>query len=243
VWFDPGSSGAPWRAELLDPRWARAPFFELCQNPDLTTCPIATDPPAFRAVIEGGTLSVAFHNPADDDQAGDDAVFIGIGSPGVANAVAAKILLDTSTDPIDVPTGVPADPTPPAPNAAFTVSWSSASNASSAANWSPLTLGMPTWLNSVASWRSPPGAPQGAWAITFKVDLAALGYTVPISTRVQLFLGTRYEGSNGTPLSLPNVTSDTVAGAETNIPASKTSPGWIDFTSPLPGCAGGITLR
>ncbi|HVR20779.1 MAG TPA: hypothetical protein VMS65_13810, partial [Polyangiaceae bacterium] len=239
TWFEPASGNGPWRPELLDPRWARAPVFELCENADFTTCPTANEPPGFRAVIERGTLSVAFYNPADDDQTGDDAVFIGIASPNGSNVVVGKILLDTVAEPVGVPSGLPSDAEPPAPNAASTVSWSSVS---SATNGSSLTLGIPDWLHSVASWRAPPDFPSGGWAITFKVDLARLGHTVPISTPVRLFVGTRYQKSDDTTVSLPNITSDTVAGADTIVPANKTSPGWVDFTPPEPGCTGGISL-
>lgn len=243
TWFEAASDSARWRAELLDPRWSRGPVFALCENADFTTCPSAHDPPAFRAVLERGTLSVAFYNRADDDQAGDDAVFIGIASPGASSAVAAKISLDIVAEQVDVPPPVASDAEAPAPNSDSTVSWSSASDASDATHWSSPTPGIPDWVHSIASWRAPPDFPDGGWAITFKVDLTRLGYTVPTSTPVRLFVGTRFRESDGTLVSLPNITSDTVADSETIVPGNTESSGWVDFESPEPGCTGGLTLR
>jgi hypothetical protein len=246
VWFDPAPSTATWRAELHDPRWAGAPALNLCDNPNLDLCGLGTVQAQVRVLLDGTDLYVSFENLVDDGQNSDDAVFIGIGSNGVLGARMAKVTVDTSASVISTTPPV-TDPTPPAPNGAFTVGWAQASNANGAASWdATLTLGFPpavapattSWLQKVATWRQA----GTTWAITFKVDLAQFGYAIPITTNIPLFLGTRHTPAVGSAVPLPNVTADTVAAAESIVPGNKTN--WTTYTPPAGpgGCSAGVTI-
>ncbi len=242
VWLDPAPSTATWRAELSDPRWAGAPLLNLCNNPDLSTCPIGNPDVQVRALLNGTDLYVAFQNLSDDTvEGGDDFVFLGIGDP-TAGAKMVKVLLHYSGLPISPAPSV-ADTTPPKENSAFSIQYSQASNASNGSSWATLSTGFPpavlpateSWLKDVASWTGSPGV---AWGVTMRIDLSQFGYTDPISSNIPLFFGSRYNTSAETVV-LPT-TSDTVGGDESIVPGDKAT--WTLFSAPASGCAGGIRL-
>jgi hypothetical protein len=243
-WFGPDATSDPWRAELNDPRWAGAAPFSLCTNPDLSACPVGLEQAEFRAFVSGTQLYVAVHVLADDVTNADDAVFIGVGRASDQGAVAAMIVPDTTTAPVAVGPGIVSDPTPPVRNATATTTktwW--ASHAGTVSDWNTgLPPASPTWLQSVATWKNSPGV---AWAITAVIDLAQLGYSLPLTQEARLFVGTRFVLSTDGAVVLPTpadaaATIGHASGtAETIIPANKNL--WTQFDTPA-YCTDGVLL-
>lgn len=240
TWFDPGAPTPPWRAELHDPRWAGAPMYTLCSSLDLASCAPGLANVQFRVLLEGTTLSVSVQNLVDATTTSDDKVFVGVAQPAPALGARAVSIALGGGSPIVVPPGIRSDMTPPAPVPSSGVVTFSATTANLPGNWAvekdALNPTLPDWLPAIgaqpgiALWKGSPGV---TWAVTLKIDLLELGYSAPITAPIRLFVGSRHVTGVGQVL-LPNVTTNTVGNAETNVPRDAAT--WIPFVPS--GCSG-----
>jgi len=169
-WFG-AAGGTDWRPELHDPRWASAPLEQFAVAP----AGVDSVGGLFRTLMKGRTLYVLFESTKQSPLTFADVVYFGVtrGTGGLG-AYAVRMTPDSTTLPVKAPgAGVPRDPTLPVKTDAAYVDWYDTVNTSATPPvWNVHAGEIPPWLSDVATWRGSPGV---AWAMTFKVDLTAIG--------------------------------------------------------------------
>ena len=172
----------------------------------------------FRLLVKGQILYVSFEATKATALTFADIVYFGVtrGTGGLG-AFAVRMTPDGTTLPVKAPgAGVPKDPTLPVKTDAAYVDWYDTTNSTVAApSWTAHPGEIPSWLTDVATWRGSPGV---GWAMTFKVDLTAIG----VAGDVRMFYGMKVEqGSSTFTLSTPVLPAATSSvNGDTIIPRS-----------------------
>jgi hypothetical protein len=244
-WFGT-AGGTDWRPELNDPRWAAATARRFGTYNTTSASTGSLDEALYRVLYHSGTLYVSVQMLVDPWVAVDDTidyVYFGFDKGSAGNhawALGVRPNRDVAASPVAAPAAsVPADsPLPYDTNAGTFNDWYESPDGS-VTGWDDVANKHPgskaAFLSDVATWRNAVG---GTWAITFKVDINALGITSAAGP-LRLFIGTRRTHMDGTLVNFGSSTlaadADTVGysaldGAITIIPKDRTT--WTQFTPP-----------
>jgi hypothetical protein len=243
VWLNPGG-GAPYRAELHDPRWAGSPlrFHEYAQP---NNGGLHIDDGAYRVVESGGYLYVSAQAIADDGGLStSDRVYFAF-TRGTAGTGAFALRIDGDTT-----TAAEADP-PSGPNIDVLArvnslrvrSWETTDATVASPTWTGSGAGtVPPWLDQVAVWRSAPGV---VWGVTFRINLSNGANQAGVTGAFKVFHGLTLDQTGGTDgivhLGSSSISSGSFIGAaeETRIPLAAAS--WNTTLNASAGvCASGI---
>lgn len=247
-WDDFDADGS-WRPELHDPRWSGTPYRWLLYSPS-SPAPGATSDYAVRVLEYGGFMYVSFQVLEDDTAPdGNDRVYFALTEGAGAGAHAVQLNLEDPGAGQQIP--APADPDgaggvsvpadSPLPRRITgnpeTKHWVTVDATLAAPVWTE-TVGIPAWLVG-ARWDRPT-AQSPRWAVTVKVDLAA----ITASGDRKMFFGVNVDESAADTI-MANVqpkddtATDRVPG--TIIPASSAT--WEQFTGSGAVCTTGVTLQ
>jgi MYXO-CTERM domain-containing protein len=246
VWF--GAAGASdWRPQLHDPRWSGSPLNQF----DKTPGGVESTDGTFRMLISGTTLYVSFEAMDDTTLSFDDAAYFAFtqGTGGSA-AVAVKITPDSTAPSVAPPAlGVPTDLTLPAMTTAGNVDWFNTPNSTIASPvWTAHQTEIPPWLTNIATWRGSPGV---GWAITFQVDLSALGVTGALRMFHGMIIdhptptGILTLGTPVIPALAASVNGDSIIPQSSGNFCTNPTPNkpcWQDVSAVGTACTAGITL-
>jgi hypothetical protein len=242
-WFDVDGDGF-FRPELHDPRWSGAPLRVLPFSDQAAL----TDAAQTRVLAHGDHLYLSFQVLTDDTGPNaSDAIYLGITQGSASQAYAVRVrfggdgsggVAPVDPDPSDDEVPPQDNPLPEPLDVSFANHWVSDVAGSFAA--SPVTSGLPAWIDQVAVWKPPPGS-TAPWAITMRVDKTntASGLN-PSPGSIRLFLGVDIRLAAGVvPFANVNPASAGVAG--TIIPTSTAD--WARYAELGTACTAGVTLN
>ena len=214
----------------------------------------AADDAQYRIIVSGETLYISFQVLADDtlpSPDAQDAVYFGMTNGSAAGARLFVVFpeRDAGTVFANAPAaGTPSDSPRPHEVASAHVSWYSSAD---------ITVADPTWalqatpatgLSDAAYWEGKldttpsTGSPGAVWAVTLKVDLAALGVT----GAMKMFFGVRIGNSAGVVRlgSSLLAATDALAISDGTNPSivPRTTSGWVNYVDPGTACSGNIEV-